>query len=119
MRHTLPSDDAWFAVLAGRIHVRRENVITMAKASWALPLVAFVLNMATASQGKDIQFSTAMVGVGMYVLALLLGIAALIVTLKDGLQGVMKHAIIGILLSGTLVAGFVYLFMVVLPNLKH
>jgi len=83
--------------------MQRQSVETLAKASWALPLLAFFLNTVASSQGRAIAFAMALVGAGIYLLALICGIIALLMVRKFGKEKILVHAIVGTILSGLLV----------------
>jgi hypothetical protein len=84
--------------------MQRQTVETLAKASWALPLVAFALNAAASGQGHDVAIPMAFVGFGIYVLAFICGVFSLFMVKRFGTERILVNAIVGTGLSGLLVA---------------
>lgn len=83
--------------------MQRETVETLAKASWALPLVAFLLNAVASGQGSNMAIPMAFVGLGIYVLAFICGIFSLFMVKRFGGEKILVNAIVGTCLSGLLV----------------
>jgi hypothetical protein len=97
--------------------MKRENVVTMAQASWALPLLAMGINVVSSSQPRDIRSAMAVVGMVIYLLALVLGVVALAYVPKFGREKIFTNALVGTILSAGLIALVVVFVMVMLPRL--
>jgi hypothetical protein len=80
----------------------------LAKASWMAPIIGIALNVLTASS-TNTRIGKLVIGLsslGIYLLGLIFGIAALLTMRKHGQRGILAPAITGVTINGILVLLF-------------